>query len=177
MICWLRRGYQAEISYHHKLEKSIKIFSDAFEDKGSIPVEFTCKGAGVSPSIGWSDIPEGTKSLALLVTDDELPTSRFAFFKIVHWILYNIPPEITELEADVTEEALNKSGIRAGKNWSRKTNYYPPCPLYGKHLYVFRVYALDVSAIQPEPKNKRGIFKTIKGHVLAYGELTGFCDR
>ena len=169
---------QAEASYHASLVRSVQISSDAFEDKGNIPIEFSCKGEGISPPLKWSGAPEGTKSLVLLVTDDELPTARLRLFKIVHWVLYNIPNDVAELPSNATTDAaFGEWGIMAGRNWSRKTNYYPPCPLYGRHRYVFRIYALDVVRIQPETNDRRGVFKAMENHVLAYGELSGFDEK
>jgi Raf kinase inhibitor-like YbhB/YbcL family protein len=168
---------QAEASYHAGLARSVQIGSDAFEDNGDIPIEFSCKGEGISPPLRWSSVPEDTRSLVLLVTDDELPTPRLGLFKIVHWVLYNIPRDVAELPANATEADISELGIVAGRNWSRETNFYPPCPLYGRHRYVFRIYALDTDTIQPETNDRQGILKAMQGHVLAYGELSGFYAR
>jgi phosphatidylethanolamine-binding protein (PEBP) family uncharacterized protein len=64
--------------------------------------------------------------------------------------------------------------VKAGPNWIRETRYYPPCPVSGKHRYVFRLYALDVDAIKPEPNNRRGVLQAMADHITAYGELNGF---
>jgi len=168
---------QAEASCHASLDRSVQIGSDAFEDNGSIPIEFSCKGEGISPPLKWSSVPEGARSLVLLVTDDELPTPRLRLFKIVHWVLYSIPRDVAKLPSNATDADLGELGIVAGRNWSRETNYYPPCPLYGRHRYVFRMYALDIGTIQPETNDRRGVFKAMEGHVLAYGELSGFYEK
>lgn len=168
---------QAEASYHASLVRSVQISSDAFEDNGSIPIEFSCEGERISPPLKWSNVPEGTKSLVLLVTDDELPTPRLRLFKIVHWVLYNIPRDVAELSSDATDADFGELGIVVGRNWSRETNYYPPCPLYGNHRYVFRIYALDIDTIQPETNDRRGVFKAIENRFLAYSELSGFYEK
>ena len=93
-IAVLRSMYslqQAEASYHAGLARSLQIGSEAFQDNGDIPSGFSYKGEGISPPLRWSAIPESAGSLVMLVTDDELPTLRFRLFKIVHWVLYNIP--------------------------------------------------------------------------------------
>jgi Raf kinase inhibitor-like YbhB/YbcL family protein len=93
---------------------------------------------------------------------------------IVHWVLYNIPGDVAGLDSGVTDTELSDLGIKVGPNWSGETRYYPPCPVSGRHRYVFRLYALDVDAIQPETDNRQGVLRAMENHVIAYGELNGF---
>jgi Raf kinase inhibitor-like YbhB/YbcL family protein len=165
---------QAEAKYHAGLARSIKISSAAFEDGGDIPTEFSCEGQGISPPLEWAYLPEGTQSLVLLVTDEDLPSPSLSLFKIVHWVLYNIPRDVTELGPGVTGAELSELGIAVGPNWSREMCYYPPCPVSGRHRYVFRLYALDVDAIAPRTNDRKGVLSTMEDHVIAYGELSGF---
>ncbi len=165
---------QAEARYHAGLVRSLQISSDAFVDNGDIPVEFSCEGEGISPPLEWTGLPKGTRPLALLVTGEDLPSPGLSLFKIVHWVLYNIPSDVSELDPGVTDAELSGLGIQVGPNWSRETEYYPPCPVSGSHRYVFRLYALDVDAIQPKKNNRRGVLKAMENHVIAYGELNGF---
>jgi len=165
---------QAEVEYHAGLARSIKISSAAFEDNGDIPTEFSCEGKGISPPLRWTNLPEGTQSLVLLVTAEDLPSPGLSLFKIVHWVLYNIPSDVTELGPGVTGAELSELGIAVGSNWSRETRYYPPCPVSGRHRYVFRLYALDVDAIAPRTNDRKGILSAMEDHVIAYGELNGF---
>ena len=74
----------------------------------------------------------------------------------------------------MSESAFSTLGVTVGPNGYGKPGYYPPCPPFGSHAYVFRLYALDVEALAPETDNKASILKTMEGHILAYGELTGF---
>jgi len=168
---------QAEAKYHAGLVCSLQISSDAFDDNGDIPSEFSCEGEGISPPLRWSSLPENTKSLVLLVTDEDIPTPGFSLFKIVHWVLYNIPRDVTELGSGVTDVALSELGIVVGPNWSREMCYYPPCPVSGRHRYVFRLYALDVGAIRPKTSNRQGVLRAMENHVIAYGELSGFYEK
>ena len=165
---------QAEARYHAGLVLSLQISSDAFADNGDIPSEFSCEGEGISPPLKWSNLPEGTQSLVLLVTDEDLPAPSFSLFKIVHWVLYNIPSDLTGLAPGVAGEELSELGVEVGPNWSREMRYYPPCPVSGRHRYVFRLYALDIDAIQPVARSKWGVLRAMENHVIAYGELSGF---
>ena len=168
---------QAEAKYHVGLDRSTEISSAAFADNGDIPAEFSCEGEGMSPPLKWSNLPEGTRSLVLLVTDEDLPTPNLSLFKIVHWVLYNIPVDVTGFDPGVTGAELSELGIEVGPNWSRETEYYPPCPVSGRHRYVFRLYALDVEAIQPRTNDRKGVLSAIENHVIAYGELSGFYEK
>lgn len=177
LVWYMAARQRAEANYHAGLTRSLQISSDAFEDNGSIPAEFSCEGEGISPPLKWTDLPEGTQSLVLLVTDEDLPSPSFSLFKIVHWVLYNISSDVTELGPGVSGAELSELGIEVGPNWSREARYYPPCPVSGRHRYVFRLYALDVEAIRPEVNNRQGGLKAMEGHVIAYGELNGFYEK
>jgi Raf kinase inhibitor-like YbhB/YbcL family protein len=176
-IGWLRIRYGEEIRYHSALQRTIILLSDAFPEGGHIPETFTCKGDAVSPPLKWSNVPPGTKSLALMVTDEELPVPAFPLFNIVHWGLYNIPGPTANFAEGLTDAELNNAHIRAIPNWSRGTGYYPPRPLYGDHRYAFRIYALDVGKIVEGIRNRNTLLAAMKGHILAYGELNGHCER
>jgi Raf kinase inhibitor-like YbhB/YbcL family protein len=168
---------QAEARYHAGLIRSLQISSDAFEDNESISTEFSCEGEGISPPLKWSNLPEGARSLVMLVTDEDLPTPSLSLFKIVHWVLYNIPGDVTGLDANMSDASLSELGITVGRNWSRETRYYPPCPVYGRHRYVFRLYALDIDAIRPATNDRKGVLRAMENHVVAYGELSGFYEK
>ena len=45
----------------------MKISSRAFSEQGEIPSLYTCQGKDVSPPLGWSGLPEGTK-LAFVIS-------------------------------------------------------------------------------------------------------------
>ncbi|MBN1814293.1 MAG: YbhB/YbcL family Raf kinase inhibitor-like protein [Anaerolineae bacterium] len=175
ILMWRMYATQrAEAEYHARLVRSVRISSDAFVDNGNIPTEFSCEGEGISPPLKWADLPEDTQSLVLLVTDEDLPAPGLSLFKIVHWVLYNIPGDVTGLDPGVTGTELSEVGVKVGPNWSRETRYYPPCPVSERHRYVFRLYALDVDTIQPRTDNRQGVLKAMENHVIAYGELSGF---
>lgn len=59
----------------------------------------------------------------------------------VHWILYNIPASVTELEENFQPQKICAVGINS---WGKK-EYSGPCPPVnnGKHHYIFTLYALN----------------------------------
>jgi Raf kinase inhibitor-like YbhB/YbcL family protein len=161
-----------EERYHESLPKSLLVQSDNFPNKEAIPTQFTCFGTGYSPNIKWSGAPEA-RSYVLIAMDWDAPSPRLRLFPVVHWVLYNIPATLSEIQTRATKPILDQKRIAVGMNISGSTEYAPPCPPLGQHEYVFRVYALDVDRIQPEANNKAGVMDAMKGHILTYGELVG----
>ena len=54
--------------------ESLKLSSPAFVDNGTLPVQFTCEGEGISPPLNWSGVPDGTQSFVVIM--DHLPNQR-----------------------------------------------------------------------------------------------------
>src|SRR5271165_4223647 len=51
----------------------LKIESSAFAPGAEIPIRYTGEGEDLSPPLAWSGLPQGTKSLALIVDDPDAP--------------------------------------------------------------------------------------------------------
>ncbi|MDR2506787.1 MAG: YbhB/YbcL family Raf kinase inhibitor-like protein, partial [Candidatus Accumulibacter sp.] len=75
----------------------MRISSDAFINDGKIPSKFTCEGANISPALSWEGIPSGAKSLALIVDDPDAPDPAAPKMVWVHWVLYNLPVNVSGL--------------------------------------------------------------------------------
>ena len=69
--------------YHASLSKSLQVRSDSFQNDQEMPVEFSCRGAGVSPNIKWIGVPEA-KSYALIAMDWDAPSPSLRLFPVVH---------------------------------------------------------------------------------------------
>ena len=147
---------------------SLTVSSTAFEDGGEIPVEYSCWGINYSPQLSWSQGPAGTQSFALVMDDPDALKGVFT-----HWVLYNIPQDITELHKGISTNGILDTGAIQGRNDLAKLGYYGPCPPEGKaHRYRFTVYALETTLDLPAA-SKQQLLKAIEGHVLAEGRLTG----
>jgi Raf kinase inhibitor-like YbhB/YbcL family protein len=105
--------------------------------------------------------------------DWDAPSPRLRLFPVVHWILYNIPADTTEIPQNSNSGSLGQKGINSGLNVGRQLGYTAPCPPFDTHRYEFRVYALDVDRIQPVPNDRPGLMQAMDRHILAYGELVG----
>ena len=149
--------------------KQISISSDAFENGSSIPTEYTCDGDDRSPALLWKDLPEGTRSIALIVDDPDAPGKTW-----VHWVIYNIPADSTGLTTAVPKNKSLDDGSLQGKNDFGKIGYNGPCPPPGKpHRYFFKVYALDTTLSLTSGATKSQVEAAMSGHILAQGEMIG----
>jgi Raf kinase inhibitor-like YbhB/YbcL family protein len=148
---------------------ALELLSSAFQQDGQIPSQYTCDGKNVSPPLFWKDSPEGTKSFVLIVDDPDAPSGTWD-----HWIIYNIPPQITSLSENLS--AL-PDGALNGKNSWNTLNYAGPCPPDKEHRYLFKLYALDTTLPANSGMSKQEIETAISGHVLASTTLVGRYQR
>jgi len=149
---------------------NILITSDAFQEGEAIPTKYTCDGDDLSPDLRWSDIPPNTKSLALICEDPDAPSGRFT-----HWVLFDLPPTVTELPEGVSTAERLANGAVQGQNDFGRIGYGGPCPPTNdnEHRYYFRIYALDIE-LQLQPGARReDVIPAMVGHVLAAGHLMG----
>jgi Raf kinase inhibitor-like YbhB/YbcL family protein len=150
--------------------------SPNFENEGDIPRKCTCDGSDVSPALAWSDVPEGTKSFALIVDDPDAPDPARPKMTWVHWVLYNIPVTANSLPEGVDQSDLPKGTLQGLNDWKRP-GFGGPCPPVGKHRYFHKLYALDVVLPDLGQPTKAKLEKAMEGHVLAKGELVGLYQR
>jgi Raf kinase inhibitor-like YbhB/YbcL family protein len=167
----------ADARFHRSLTRSLALRSEGFSAGGTIPAQYTCKGAGGSPQISWSDVPPRTASLALIAIDWDVPSPAFRLFGFTHWTLYDMAPALLQLDAGVSVNTLADKGAKSGLNSGGSAGFTPPCPPAGIHKYIFRIYALDVPQLQPASPDHDGIIAAMKGHVLGYGELSAFYSK
>ena len=146
----------------------MKITSTAFSESEMIPKEYTCDGQDISPPLAWTGVPAGTKSVALIADDPDAPVGTW-----VHWVAFDIPPDVTELpEAVPTGETLPTGGTHGNNNW-RRLGYGGPCPPGGTHRYFFKLYALDILQEGIGIPDKKYLEAAMKGHILAKTVLVG----
>jgi Raf kinase inhibitor-like YbhB/YbcL family protein len=144
----------------------LRISSSAFSEGGMIPAEFTCSGANQSPPLSWSDVPAGTKSLALILEDPDAPSGTF-----VHWVVYDIRPTSGGFAAGTVEG-------REGFNTVRKSSYMGPCPPPGPpHHYHFRLFALDTDLSLGSAPTAQQLRDAMQGHVKESADLVGTFGR
>ena len=106
-----------------------------------------CVGDNVSPEFSWSNVPEGTKSFVMLMTD---PEGRGGA-GVVHWVAYGIPSSVTRF----AEGELSKPSDKyVGGKSTRGVGFYSgPCtpPNTMPHHYTFVLIATDFDAKELPP--------------------------
>ena len=146
----------------------IKFTSSAFEESGMIPSKYTCDGQDISVPLKFEDVPDGTVSMALISDDPDAPMGTW-----VHWVIFNLPLDTTELSEDVPSQEILPNGAKQGKNDFKKIGYNGPAPPRGTHRYYFKIYALDTQLDLEPGITKKQLLKAMEGHILAKGELMG----
>jgi Raf kinase inhibitor-like YbhB/YbcL family protein len=144
--------------------KELSVSSPAFKNNKLIPSKYTCDGDNVNPPLTIEGVPDGTKSLVLIVDDPDAPMGTWD-----HWVVWNVPPTNTIEENTVPGTE--------GVNDSRKHSYGGPCPPWGTHRYFFKVYAVDTKLDLNSNSRKKDVEKAMQNHILAKGELVGLYHR
>jgi Raf kinase inhibitor-like YbhB/YbcL family protein len=149
------------------VELTLQLTSNSFAYGEMIPRLYTCDDEDLSPHLSWSEIPAGAASLALIADDPDAPVGTW-----VHWVLYNLPPDLSELP-----EGVIGIGVQ-GKNDFGRLGYGGPCPPRGKaHRYFFKLYALDTMLDLKEGATKARLLQAMEGHILSQGEWMGRYSR
>ena len=144
-----------------------ELTSTAFAGGAPIPVKYTCDGDNVPPPLVWTLLPEGTRSLALIVHDPDAPSGDFT-----HWVAWNIDPDPGGLGEGTTPPAEGLSGKGA-------VGYMGPCPPpgHGPHRYFHELHALD-SGLNLDPgASREQLEEALDGHLLAKAQLVGTYER
>ena len=211
-------GEPGEYKVEQTFPMDIELTSTVFNRIRRIPIEYTCTdneyypttgaevryGQDKSPPLAWTGAPAETVSFAIIVDDpdvriDEEVDSTEEVVPFVHWVIWNIPASVTELDERVpttTEVALIGPSVRQGTNDFGGVGYGGPCPppnltaIYGSqsgnyygeggglrkqtpHGYIFRIYALDTELDLASGATKNELLEAMEGHVLSAGELKG----
>jgi Raf kinase inhibitor-like YbhB/YbcL family protein len=167
----------------------------AFKDGSRLPSRYSCKNepAGVSPSIQWGNVPNGTQSFAIILHDpDRRP--RGGVPDILHWFIWNIPAIARALPEGVPDGSELPDGSRQMKRvnhafypvasskgspgspeWAEaaadsnlpKAGYLGPCAPPGpSHHYIFELFALDRTLDLGPDATRADAMKAMDGHIL-----------
>jgi len=134
---------------------AMNLMSNSFRDGDYLGQEhilsadygFGCGGGNKSPHLKWEGAPAGTKSFALMCLDADAPTGS----DVWHWVVVNIPPDVTELPLDAGNPASGKlpAGALQVRTDFGKPGYGGPCPPQGDHphRYLFTVHAVSMDKL------------------------------
>ena len=137
-----------------------------------------CTGSNTSPALSWSGAPKGTKSFAITMYDPDAPTGSGWW----HWVVYNIPANVTSLAAGAGDPKKNAlpAGATQGNTDFGAPGYGGPCPppKDKPHRYHFTLFALDTDKLDV-PANATAAYVgfNLHAHTLAKTELTALYGR
>lgn len=137
--------------------------SPNFENHTAIPAEFTCQGKDISPELHISEVPTGTKSLALTLDDPDAPNGTWT-----HWVVWNIPPETRLIPS-----GAGQNFAQQGHNSWAKPGYGGPCPPTGAHRYFFKLYALETLLDLTPTSTKAELEQAMQGKIIDEAQLMG----
>jgi Raf kinase inhibitor-like YbhB/YbcL family protein len=148
--------------------------SPAIPPGSEMPAQYTRDGSDVSPPLSWSGVPEGTRSLVLLVEDPDAPSGIFR-----HWVVFDIPPTARGLDAGYSANRPT-AGFHEARNDFGKVGYGGPCPPpgHGTHHYHFRLLAisrptLDLRGTTPA----HDVLKAAQPYVIQQAEFVAIFRR
>ena len=144
----------------------MQLTSNVFQDNTALPVDYTCKGRGVSPPLTIKDVPDDTESLALIAHDPDAVHGQ----DFLHWSVWNITPDTSAID-----EGHLPAGAVQGTNDYPCQTYGPACPPAGTglHRYIFDLYALDIVLDLPAGASRVELESAIAGHSIASARLVG----
>jgi len=168
---------------------SLLISSPSFADLSRIPAKYTCIATtpppsgprnistGISPALQWTNVPKGTVSFALIMHDPDAHVPK-APTDVTHWLVFNIPADVTQLPEAVAPDAPLPSGALQGTNITGKVGFQGSCAGPGSpHHYTFELLALDEKLDLPQGATREQIQDAVKGHVLGSAVYIGLFNR
>ncbi|MGO4306066.1 MULTISPECIES: YbhB/YbcL family Raf kinase inhibitor-like protein [unclassified Cupriavidus] len=153
----------------------MEVTSTSFLEGGTIPTLHgndtdNCGGKGVSPQVGWSNLPPKARSVVVFLYDPDGQNG----LGVSHWVAYNIAASRNELKQG--EGQAEGKGATVGKNIRGDTVYRGPCPPVGDlpHHYTLTVIATDLepNALQPG-MTRQEVLDALKGHALGGQSIVG----
>jgi Raf kinase inhibitor-like YbhB/YbcL family protein len=148
--------------------------SPAIPPGGEIPSQYTCDGADISPPLTWSGVPNGTKSLVLVVEDPDAPSGDPAIG------LFSTFPAVHTVSTLVIPQNRPAKGLNEVHNDFGKPGYGGRCPLRGHatHHYHFRLLAISRPILDlKQAASASDVLKTSKSYAIQRAELVGTFQR
>ena len=158
------------------VSKSMTLSSPDFKDGGNLPIDFTCDGKGISPSLSWSNIPENAQTLVVIM--DTIPgplrPGEVDIGKHFYLTIFNIPTTVSSISAGATNIGA------FGQNFQGKQlGYTPPCSQGpGSKKYSIYLYALSSKlTIAAANATENSLIAAMNGKVISTSEMSVFYSR
>lgn len=157
--------------------ETIVLSSSAFQNGSAMPTRFAAGSIGEnqSPPLEWSNLPNGTAEIVLVMEDPDAPLPVTS----MHLVVTGISPRTNGLPAGSLNRGAQSGLVRLGKGLMGRQGYYGPMPppSHGPHRYVFQMFALDRRLRTDIAFDRKTLLKEIDGRVLARGRLIGIFER
>ena len=198
----------------------MNLISSSFDDGQPIPPKYAFCNAGAdggfshnkNPHLRWVGDPVSTRSFAIICHDPDVPAygdgvntpgetvehdrERADFY---HWVLVNIPADVSEIPEGALSDGVTAGGKATGScdfgiqginsytDWFAGDDdmggtyggYDGPCPPWNDERlphYHFTLYALDTDDLDLDDSGDftaPDVIDAMKGHVLAETSLVG----
>ena len=142
----------------------LSISSPAFAHGTRMPERLGTQG-GPSPELVWQNVPNGTRSFAVVCHDPDAPLVD----GFTHWVVYGIPATSTSLAEGAT------GPFTTGVNDLGNADYMPPGPPpgHGDHFYYFHLFALSTDGPQQSGLTRADLLKAIDPDIIEQARLVG----
>ena len=142
------------------------VSSDDFVHGGDLPPDVGNRGSGTSPHLSWTQVPQGTRSFALISQDQDAQVVG-GFW---HWTLYGIPGDVRELPRGGGAPYLQGKNGLGTDGWVSAA----PTPGHGTHFYHFHIFALSLEPTTlPAGLSAPDLLEAMSEHVLDHGRIVG----
>lgn len=147
----------------------LQVTLPALQPDGSIPVVNSGYGKSTSFPISWAAAPRA-QAYAVVVEDPDGKGPQ----PVLHWLAYNIPPEVTSLGKSVRNRAVigGAKGFMQGRNSRGGIGYVGPHPPENDppHHYHVQVFALSSRLAVGGGADLDQVVLAMNDKVLAEGE-------
>ncbi|KAI3759897.1 hypothetical protein L1987_50282 [Smallanthus sonchifolius] len=153
-----------------------RLTSSSIDHEGRLPRKYTSDGQGtqkdISPPLEWYNVPEGTKTLALVVEDID-PDRPLVPWTV--WVVINIPPTLKGLPEGFSGKEEDTGGdyasVKEGNNDLKVPGWRTPKLPSTGHRFEFKLYALDDEIDLGNKVTKEKLVEAIDGHVIGEAVL------
>jgi Raf kinase inhibitor-like YbhB/YbcL family protein len=164
-LAWAQPGLQAP--------ENLTLTSPAFDHGAPIPERHRGRllGANISPALNWTQPPDGTAELVLIVQDPDVPFGKPA----THALTLGIDPALAGLGENALAQPSPVPGVRHGKGPLGRRGWAGPMPIrsHGPHAYVFQLFAVGQAPTLPDGFTLDDVIGAITGHVIGRARLDG----
>ena len=152
------------------LDTGVLVRCPVQEADGRLPDRYTAYYANISPPLRWTAVPDA-KAWAVIVEDPDAPFEE----PFVHWMIWNIPGELTALPESIGNEPrpITPQNAVQGLNGRQGHGWFGPRPPvgHGVHRYYFQVFALNAAIDMGPDTPLVELLNALKARTIAQGEM------